>query len=142
MRCARLILLIGVLLSGCTSPDESQRPVKLVMKDGGPPASWTAGDRVKVEGRLTKYDKQPHVLGFTVGEGAQAWKHCAIVRGVEDLGFASRWKAWWFANGDALVAATGITLPERQPSFRLASGGQHTHRGCTFAIRVEKIEGL
>ena len=85
-----IALVSFVLLIGCNASDDTSRPVKLVLKDGAPSASWDARDRVAVEGKLTKSDGEPYVLRFTVEKGRWARRHCAIIRGVEGLGLASR----------------------------------------------------
>ena len=142
-RLAAVALISFALLSGCHATDDTSRPVKLVLKDGAPPASWDAGDRVAVEGKLTKSDREPYVLRFTVEKGRWARRHCAIIRGVEGLGLVSRVKAKWLTNRDTFVKLTGITLDERHPTFRFAgSDGGHGGETCTFAMQIEKIETL
>ncbi|MBJ7442433.1 MAG: hypothetical protein JHD35_25920 [Sphingopyxis sp.] len=96
-----------------------------------------------VEGKLSKSDGEPYLLRFTVQKGWLARKHCAIIRGVEELGWNSRWKAKWLTNRNALAKITGVTLAERHPTYRFAEGGgQHTHEMCTFALQIEKIQTL
>lgn len=142
-RLAAVALISFALLSGCYASNDTSRPVKLVLKEGAPPASWEAGDRVAVEGKLTKSDGEPYVLRFTVENGRSARRHCAVIRGIEGLGLASRLKANWLTNGDTLVRVTGVTLDERHPRFRFAQGGgAHLFQTCTFAMQIEKVQTL
>ena len=142
-RLTAVALISFALLSGCYASDDTPRPVKLVLKDGASPASWEAGDRVAVEGKLTKSDGEPYVLRYTVEKGRWARRHCAVIRGVEELGLASRWKVKWLTNGDTFVKATGVTLDERHPKFHFAKGGgEHLFQTCTFAMQIEKIQTL
>lgn len=141
-RLAAVAFISLALLSGCDASDGKLRPVKLVMKDGAAPTSWDAGDRVAVEGKLTKSDGELYLLQFKVGKGWLARRHCAIIRGVEELGWTSRWRTKWLTNGDTFVNVTGVTLQERHPKFRIAEGGEHIFQRCTFAMQIERIQTL
>lgn len=135
MRCPAILACL-LAVSACGSGAEEA--VVVTLRHEGEPASWRAGDRIRVEGQIRRTSSGDYFINRRAGSGDRAQDDCLALE-LEDSGLASRMRLRLSANGERIISVTGHST-KRYPIVPIPGGGQHSGKLCSANLIVERVD--